>query len=326
MPEIIFRSLFIFASDIFTNKRKQDMTRLRFYIAVFLLLSNFLVQARNMDGLRTKLNEYISRQDATIGIAVISRDGDTLTINDSQEYPMMSVFKFHQALGVADRMNEKGIAPDSAIYINKGELARDTWSPLRDRYPEGGISISIREALKYTLQDSDNLVCDILFDRFISPSELEDYIRAQGIPEISIKHTEEDMYFDHPVSYENWTSPYSAALLMDKFIDGKIISGVNYSIIRDLMLECNTGTARLKKAFASSDYQLGHKTGSGYRNADGRLIACNDIGFILSPEGNKEYTIAVFVKDSALSDSETEQIIATISAMVKEELLENSRK
>ena len=87
------------------------------------------------------------------------------------------------------------------------------------------------------------------------------------------------------------------------------------------MIGCTTGTNRLVKPFQNTDYKVGHKTGSGYVNDEGRIASTNDIGFVLSPEGEKAYVIAVFVKDSALPQAETEEIIAKVSAIVKKHLL-----
>ena len=40
---------------------------------------------------------------ATVGVAVVFGDGDTLAVNGGRCYPMLSVCKFHQALAVLDR-------------------------------------------------------------------------------------------------------------------------------------------------------------------------------------------------------------------------------
>ena len=51
------------------------------------------------------------------------------------------------------------------------------------------------------------------------------------------------------------------------------------------------------------------------RNEQGELIGINDVGFVRLPDGT-EYTIAVFVKDSAESAEDTAGIIARISEIV----------
>lgn len=75
----------------------------------------------------------------------------------------MSVFKFHQALAVADYLDRNGLTPDTEIFIPEEELVPDTYSPLRKEFPEGEISLSVSRLLEYSLQLSDNNACDILF-------------------------------------------------------------------------------------------------------------------------------------------------------------------
>lgn len=278
--------------------------------------------AQEMDGLRRRLHAYVDTLDATVGIAVITARGDTLTINDNRRYPMMSVFKFHQALAVLDYMAGKHLPLDTKITIQPEDLRlKETWSPLRNQYPNGGVELTVTDLMTYTMELSDNLACDILFDRFLSPKAVDTFIKRQGIEHVSIQHNEAAMAGDHDLCYDNWSTPYSAALLVDRFIDRKIVGGPYFTFIRDLMLGCATGTNRLVQPFKGQAHQLGHKTGSGYVNAKGEIVACNDIGFVLSPDGDKEYVIAVFVRESSHSEKATEKIIATISGLVKTALL-----
>ena len=292
----------------------------------FLLLSLLLflpyAHAQKMDELRKRLHAYVDTLDATVGVAVITAESDTLTINNNIRYPMMSVFKFHQALAVSDFLAGKHLPLETKIEIKPEDLRlKETWSPLRDKYPNGGVELTIADLMTYTLRQSDNLACDILFDRFMPPKAVDAFIKKQGIDDVSIQYNETAMSIDHDLCYGNWSTPYSAALLVDRFIDKKIVGDPYFTFIRDLMLGCATGTSRLAQPFKGQARQLGHKTGSGYVNEKGEIVACNDIGFILSANGDKRYVIAVFVRESGLPEKATEKIIATISGMVKAALL-----
>lgn len=289
-------------------------------LAAALVWSGMAASAGNMDDLRDDLRAYVNKVDATVGVAVMTADGDTLTVNNEVRYPMMSVFKFHQALAVSDYLDRNGLSLDEMVKVTPADLQLNTWSPIKDKYP-GGVELSVGDMLGYTLQWSDNLGCNVLFDRFVSPEATEAFIHGLGVDGVEIRHDEEDMYRNHEASYENWSSPYAAVQLLDKFVEGKAVGEPYYSFIRYLMLTCTTGTGRLAAPFKGSDYIVGHKTGSGYVNADGRLMACNDIGFVLSPDGRKQYLIAVFVRDSGLAEKDTEAVIATVSRMVKDALL-----
>ena len=287
----------------------------------FLLLSfiSIIVKAGPFSSLRNEIIHSIDKYDAKVGVAVMINDTDTLTVNNSDKYPMMSVFKFHQALAVCHLLQMKGIPLDSVINISRKELRENTYSPLRDRFPEGNIRISLSELMEYTLQLSDNNACDILFNRILSTKETDRYIRSLGIDNFSIEMDENDMHENLDNCYSNWTTPMAAVRLINLFLEGGAVSGEYYDFIKRTMTECTTGTGRLPYPLKNTAAVIGHKTGTGDRNSDGRYIGINDIGFINLPDGNS-YLIAVFVKDSAEDYETTEKIIAEISSIVYKEI------
>lgn len=72
---------------------------------------------------------------ATVGVAVVFGDGDTLVVNNGHRYPTMSVYKFHQALAVLDRLERRGLPLTTRIPVRRSVLLPDTWSPLREACP-----------------------------------------------------------------------------------------------------------------------------------------------------------------------------------------------
>lgn len=64
-----------------------------------------------------------------------------------------------------------------------------------------------------------------------------------------------------------------------------------------------------------------HRTGSGYINSRGEVIAVNDGGYVLLPSG-MGYSIAVLVKDFGGEPEEAEKVIAQISKAVYEFIAE----
>ena len=266
-------------------------------------------------GLEQKIREVIGDYQAEVGVAVIVNGTDTVVVNNDVRYPLMSVVKFHQALAVAGWMQCRGTSLDSLIFISPEQLKPNTYSPLRDRYPSGNVRLSIRELLRYTLQQSDNNACDILFEMFGGTSAVDRYIRALGINDFSVSQTEDDMHRDVQASYLNWSSPLEAARLLEVFLTTDWPGCLHRSFIKQTMMECNTGRDRLSAPLQGTEAVIGHKTGSGDVNAEGLLIATNDIGFVYLPDGRR-YVVAVFVKDSAVDDRSNAQLIARISEAV----------
>lgn len=266
--------------------------------------------------LEKQLQEVIAGKKAQVGIAVIINGKDTITLNNDVRYPMMSVFKFHQALAVMYDLEQRKLPLTTPVHVKKSDLRPDTYSPLRDKYPGGDIDIPIKDLLAYTLQWSDNNACDILFEYTGGVEKTDGYVRSLGIGNFSIVATEEDMHRDLQLCYENWTSPLDAARLLEILITRPIYADTAYQVfIKRTMIECETGKDRLPKPLLGTGAVIGHKTGTGDRNARGQLIGTNDVGFVFLPDGQR-YTIAVFVKDSEEDGQTTAQIIADVSGVV----------
>ena len=290
-------------------------------LIVFLCLVPTLLFARQTQ-LETQLKEAIKGKKAEIGIAVIIDGKDTVTVNNDIHYPLMSVFKFHQALALADYMGKQKQSLETRLPIKKSDLKPDTYSPLRDKYPQGEIEMSIADLLKYTLQQSDNNACDILFDYQGGPDAVNKYIHSLGIRECAIAGTETAMHEDLNLCYENWTTPLAAAELVEIFRKKPLFPNVYKDFIFQTMVECQTGQDRLVAPLLDKKVTVGHKTGTGDLNAKGQQIGCNDIGFVLLP-GGRTYSIAVFVKDSEENNQANSKIIANISRIVYEYIMQH---
>lgn len=266
--------------------------------------------------LQTYLKSYIDSKDARIGVAVIINGRDTVSINGTKEFPMMSVFKFPLALAVSDYCLKNDILLSDSISIKTDAIKENTWSPMRDKYGVRDLKLPISELLDYILQQSDNNACDILIDFIGGTSVADKLMKSLGYHDIIISHTEDEMHRDLSLSYLNRTTPIAMARLFDQFYrQGMRHENVFHDYIAESMLTCQTGLDRLPAPLLHSNAIIGHKTGTGDINSQGRIIAVNDAGYIIIP--NKSgYSIAVFVADSGYDMAETSKIIAEISKMV----------
>ena len=301
----------------FTNKCQATTIwiKLTKMIALSMLCLPVSASAGGLEDLESRLHKVTSGKKAQIGVAVILDHKDTVTVNNDCRYPMMSVFKLHQALAVADYCLRERLTLDSPIHIRRKDLKPNTYSPLRDKHPEGDISLSIRELLRYTMHWSDNNACDILFDRTGGPEATDKYIRGLGLRNFSIKVNEDEMHRDPNACYLNWSTPLDTAKLIELLLTHKLLNKEWRAFIRETMISCQTGKDRLPFPLQKTKAIIGHKTGTGDRNENGQLTGTNDAGFVRLPDG-REYTIVVFVKDSSESEEDTARIIAEVSETV----------
>ena len=275
------------------------------------------------------LADSISRITAAcpgeVGVAVIVGGTDTVVVNDRSVYPMMSVFKLHQALALCNRFDRDGRSLDTLLTIRRDELDPHTWSPMLKEHREALIALPVADLLRYTLVWSDNNASNVLFERLLGVAATDSFV-ATLIPRASfqIAYTEAEMSADHAKAYSNYTSPLGAAMLMDRLFADSIVSRPKQRFIQRLLGECTTGKDRIAAPLLDkAGVTIAHKTGSGY-TANGILAAHNDVAHICLP-GGVRYTLAVFVKDFRGNEAQASRVAARISAAVYAVLAEKGR-
>ena len=279
-----------------------------------LLLLVVLPLAGKAEDLGAQLRKVIEGKAATVGVAVIFNGSELVTVNDMYRYPMMSTYKFHQALSVVDYINREKETLATEILVKQSDMKTAMYSPMHDANRKGNFYITIGDLLKYSLIDSDNHACDILFDYIGGPKTTDKYVRSLGITDFSITQTERDMHESTDNVWLNWTKPSAAALLLETFLQNPMFDKNQKFFLERAMADASTGKDKLK-AGLPDDVLLGHKTGSSDRNEYGIKVADNDMGFVVLPNG-QYYTIAVFVMNSQETDKTNARLIADISKVV----------
>ena len=294
------------------------------YIILLVLLLSVTNTYSQIDILRAKIESILSGKRAKVGVAISSLDTkDTLTVNGNERLVMQSVFKFHIALAVMYLVEEGKLSLSQEVFVSKSELMPNTWSPLRDKYPDGNVKVSLDEILRYTVAQSDNNGCDILLKLVGGTSRVNDFIHSIGVNDVLISKTEEEMHKGVDAQFANWSTPIAASMLLDIF---SYTYSQNKSLnhLWQIMTETTTGPKRLKGLLPEGTI-IAHKTGSSDTNNEGMTYAVNDIGIVLLPDGRK-YSIAVFVTNSYETYEDSEKIIADISKAAYDYFLNKSSK
>ncbi|MFV8355865.1 class A beta-lactamase, subclass A2 [Flavobacterium sp. XS1P32] len=281
---------------------------------IFLLcLSLFSVQlfAQNMNELGKELNQIISTKNVTIGVSIKGiEDKDTLSINGNMKMPMMSVFKFHIALAVLNEVDKGKISLNQKFFIKKEDLHEDTWSPIRDEYPNGNMHLTLDQLLRYTISHSDNNGCDILLELIGSTKTVQKFIRKQGIQDFVIKVNEQEMQTWENL-YINTTTALATTEILEKFYKGQVLKKESTNYLYQIMVECSRGNTWMKAGLPEGT-ELAHRTGISGTNNDNLRVALNDVGIVKLPNG-KHLIISVYLKNITETKENTEKIIADIT-------------
>jgi len=285
------------------------MTKL-FNIILFSLLS-FSTFAQSTNELRQQLSQIISSKNATVGLSIKGiEDKDTLSINGNLKAPMMSVFKFHIALTVLDKVDQGKLSLTQEIFIKKKDLHEDTWSPMREDYPDGNVNLTLDKVVRYTISHSDNNGCDILIDLLGGTKEVQKFINKQGIKDFVIKVNEQQMRTWENL-YVNTTTPLATTVLLEKFFKGQILKENTTKYLYQIMVETSRGLTWMKAGLPKNT-ELAHRTGISGTNDDNLRVAMNDIGIVKLPNG-KHFILSVYLKNITEKQEDTEKVIADIT-------------
>ncbi|MDE6397676.1 MAG: class A beta-lactamase [Muribaculaceae bacterium] len=266
--------------------------------------------------IKDKLSAFVADKSADIGICAIYDGLDTVGINDDRQYPMASVYKFPQALYLTEYVRENKMTFNDTCKVHASDMHTDTWSPMRDRYGEDGTTLTIGELLSYSLQQSDNNACDVLFRISGGPLKVDSMLNRMGYTDIRVISTEDEMHNDPGLSRRNYSTPLAMACLMDDFNTNLREGSAESQYIARLSENCGTGLNRLAKPLVRiDDIVFGHKTGTGDVDDEGRITAVNDAGYVNLPDGHR-YSVVVFIADSKYDMPTTEAIISDISEIV----------
>src|SRR5690606_34945706 len=160
-------------------------------------------------------------------------------------------------------------------------------------------TLPLREVIKYSIAQSDNVACDILFELLGGPQPVHAFFSGQGYTDFAISHIEAVQQKEWDLQFDNWTTVGSCnRILYDYYTNReKRLSTASHQFLWDTMRGTQTGVDRIKGNLPQGTV-VAHKTGySGQHKQTGITAAVNDIGVVSLPNGDVFY-ITVLVTDS----------------------------
>ncbi|MBC7555668.1 MAG: class A beta-lactamase, subclass A2 [Chryseobacterium sp.] len=289
-------------------------------IIVFLFLLIFTAScAQNKHNLEAQINKISEGQNAIVAVSVLGIEKPfVLNIKGNEHLPMQSIFKFHIALAVLNLVDERKLNLNQKILIKKTDLLENTWSPIREKHPNGNVELTVGEIIKFTVAESDNNGCDLLLKLIGGTKTVQNFMNKKSVKDFQIKYNEKECHEILDLQYENYSSTNSIVGLLKDFQEGKIVSESSTNFLIKIMAETSTGANRLSGQLPKNI--LAHKTGTSF-TVEGLTAATNDMGIVTLPNGN-HYAICVFVSNSKEIEKVNCKIIADVSKLIYDYLLD----
>jgi beta-lactamase class A len=282
-----------------------------------------------------QLSEEIARiaDDAKgkVGVSAIRVEtGETVGLNESDQFAMQSVVKVPISLAVLRKVALGEVSLDEKVAFTSEDLVpAGMRSPLRDKNPKGG-EATIEELIRLAVAESDGTASDILQRVAGGAREVQAFIDSLGIAEMQFKHSHKEFFKERRLQFDNWSSPEGAVALMtavheaaNEDIEGidpkefrkRPITKEHANLMLRIMTESNNPPNRIKGLLPPGT-SVAHKTGTS-GTWDGVTPSTNDIGIITLPNGN-HIIIAVFVGNSTADEKTREGVIARLTLAIWE--------
>ncbi|SKB94102.1 class A beta-lactamase, subclass A2 [Dyadobacter psychrophilus] len=279
------------------------------FITIFFLPNLLLAQKTDF---KSQLESITKQVDGITGVAIEDlQRNETTILNPDHKFPMLSSFKFPIAMAVLDQIDKGKLSLTQKYHLTKEDVQLKTYSPLRDKYPDGNVDLTIADLLTSMVSLSDNIACDILFKLAGGTKPVQDYVHSLGVKDIAIVANEEQMGQDWNVQYTNWCKPGAMLQLLEIFYKGKNLSKPSHEFLSKIMIDGPTGLNRIKGQLPK-DAVVAHKTGTSGTNDKGVTAAVNDVGIVKMPDG-RSFAIVLFVSNSTADLKAIELVMAQVS-------------
>src|SRR6187402_2460951 len=94
--------------------------------------------------LRRQIKDIIKPVKGIVGVSLTGLESwDTLSVNGDARLVLHSVIKFPVALTVLHWVDSGKFKMDQKIHFKKKDMVPKTHSPLRDKFPEGDVDVTI---------------------------------------------------------------------------------------------------------------------------------------------------------------------------------------
>jgi beta-lactamase class A len=264
------------------------------------------------DNLRGQIEEIARAAQGRVGVAVtVLETGESVAVHGDEHFPMQSVYKLPIAMAALHAVDGGALALDGKVVVQAADLVpARIYSPLRDRYPHGGVELSLRELLRLTVEVSDGTASDVVLRLAGGGESVTRFLRGLGVSGMVVATSEAEMARGDDVQYRNWATPLAAIQVLRAIQEGSGLSPSSRALLREFMFASVPGPRRIPGLLPAGT-RVAHKTGTS-RTFGGLTRATNDVGIVRLPDA-WHLAVAVFVADSKADEATREAVIARIA-------------
>ena len=316
-------------------------------VAVLLILAFLARPAASREALEERFRTIADSAGGTVGVSVLHLEsGRGASLHGNERFPMASVFKLAVAVELCARADRGALRLDQKIAIAPADLRLGA-SPISERAPAGGITLSVGELLEAMLVESDNTAADLLLPLAGGPEVVTAQLDAAGLGDIRVDRSEAELAFDSlgvvtPPPRSAWSlatlrttfdavpaaarreafarfladprdtaTPNALVQQLRQIEEGRRLTPESRKRVLALMTRTRPGDRRLKGGLPAG-MPVAHRTGTGadFEHAN---ICTNDVGIVTLPTGRGHLAIAVMIKGSDRDLAAREKAIAAIA-------------
>jgi beta-lactamase class A len=244
-------------------------------------------------------------------------------LNAGGHPPLQSVFKLPLAVTVLRQVEQGKLSLDQQVRFLPSDRYPGTHSPLQDAHPAANVDVPLRELLRLSVSNSDNVATDILLRLIGGPATVQRQMNLLGVPQIHVIDSEATLHDNERLQYRDDTTAAAMVKLLRLLADRSPLSPAHEALLEGWMEDPTASPKRIRGELPPATV-VAHKSGSSGTEA-GMTAATNDVGLITLPNGSR-LALAIFISDSTLDTAALEPVIAGLARAVYDEAVERTAR
>lgn len=278
---------------------------------------------KDLGRLRAALEQVVEGASGEMGVAVKHLEtGQEVEVNGQSAYPMASTFKIPILVELFNQVDQGVVRLDETISLEPTHL--HLGSGQLKRFVVPGVTLSIENLARLMMRISDNSATDLLLER-VGIANVNRRMAQLGIRGLSVNRSCQKLILDwlgfdiertRGMSYQeietmlnayrpeprereeaaarfaedprDTAAPVAMNRLLEEIFEGEAASPESCKQMVDILLQCETGSGRIRGLIPSS-VEVAHKTGT-----IGGTV--NNVGIMYLPHGRGHVVISVLSK------------------------------